>query len=316
MNREVLKKRAELLSTVRAFFSTRGVLEVTTPCVVEHPVSDLHIESVRLDSQTASYLRTSPESGHKWLLSQGVGDIFEIGPVFRAGELGRHHQPEFTLLEWYRLGMDWRALASEVGELINETAHGLHPPWPIEWITWTDGWHQHFDLDLDHGSREALLDLLPTSARQDAMRADWSKLQLIDYLFATAVQPHFSSEAITVVYDYPADQAALAQLCADERYAKRFEVFIGPIELANGYQELTNASEQRARFHADQQARQQHGLPVGPIDQRLLEALEAGLPACSGVALGVDRLIMVLLGLDQICETLTFGVHDSLALKK
>ncbi|HEY7905896.1 MAG TPA: amino acid--tRNA ligase-related protein, partial [Wenzhouxiangella sp.] len=159
------------------------------------------------------------------------------------------------------------------------------------------------------------LDLLPKTQRQDAINGHWAKAELIDYLFATGVQAHFSPEVITVVHDYPANQAALAELCPDGQHAKRFEVFIGPVELANGYQELTDPKEQHARFVADQHAREQHGLAVGPLDRRLLAALEQGMPACSGVALGVDRLIMLVLGIDTICETLTFGAHDSLALK-
>lgn len=315
MNAEILKKRAELLARIRSFFRTRDVLEVTTPCVVEHPVSELNIESVRLATQSPSYLRTSPESGHKWLLAHGVGDLYELGPVFRAGELGRHHQPEFTLLEWYRVGMDWHTLALEVTELINDIADGRHTPWPIEWISWTESVHQQFRLNLDQADHACLLDLLPKTQRPDAISGHWSKAELIDYLFATGVQAHFSPEVITVVHDYPANQAALAELCADGQHAKRFEIFIGPVELANGYQELTDPKEQHARFVADQHARKQHGLAVGPMDRRLLAALEQGMPACSGVALGVDRLIMVVLGVDAICETLTFGTHDSLASK-
>lgn len=315
MNSSVLKKRAELLARIRAFFRTRDVLEVTTPCVVEYPVSDLNIESVRLATQKLSYLRTSPESGHKWLLAHDLGDLYELGPVFRAGELGRQHQPEFSLLEWYRVGMDWHTLALEVAELINTVAQDLHSPWPIEWISWTESCHNQLGLDLDQADQASLLDLLPKTPRQDAIDGHWSKAHLIDYLYATEIQPHFSPEAMTVVYDYPVKQAALAELCPDGQHAKRFEVFIGPIELANGYQELTDPKQQHARFLADQHAREEHSLAVGPLDRRLLAALEKGMPACSGVALGVDRLIMVVLGLDSIYETLTFGVHDSLALK-
>lgn len=315
MNPDVLRKKAEIVARIRSFFSEREVLEVNTPCVVQYPVSDLHIESVPLHTRMPHYLRTSPESSHKWLLAQGVGDLYEMGPVFRAGELGAHHQPEFSLLEWYRLGMDWRDLALEVTELINAMAIDLHTPWPVEWLTWTEACQQQLGSSLDQADPRALLDLLPNDQRAQAADAKWSGEQVIDYLFATQVQANFSPDCITIVHDYPAAQAALAELCTDPRYAKRFEVFIGAVELANGYQELTDAQEQRARFEADQRARLEQGLSVGAIDQRLLSALEHGLPQCSGVALGVDRLIMVLLDLGTIDETLSIGLDDALIPK-
>lgn len=312
MNSDVMRKKAEILARIRAFFSERGVLEVTTPCVVQYPVSDVHIESVPLQTRALNYLRTSPESSHKWLLAQGAGDIYEMGPVFRAGELGAHHQPEFSLLEWYRVGMDWRTLALEVGELINEMAKDWTTQRSIEWLTWTEACQQQLGSSLDQVNLSALLDDLPDDQRAHAIEAQWSREQVIDYLFATQVQANFPPDCITIVHDYPATQAALAELCVDSRYAKRFEVFIGSVELANGYQELTDCVEQRARFEADQQSRREQGFSVGPMDQRLLNALERGIPKCSGVALGVDRLIMVLLDLSTIDETLSIGLDNAL----
>jgi len=309
--REKLAKRAKLVTRIRSFLDQRGVLEVTTPCITECPVSDPHIESVALGTHSPHYLRTSPESAHKHLLAHGAGDIYELGPVFRSGELGRVHQPEFTMLEWYRTGFDWHNLALEVIELINEVAAGFHAPWPFVFRGYDEIGQSVLGFDLRTADRKTLCNALP----QDMDLVGWEDAEIIDYLFSTKIQPSFDPTHITVVHDYPAAQAALAMLCDDQVHAKRFEVFIGPIELANGYEELSDPEEQRQRFANDAQTRQAMGRGLDRLDHRLLAALEKGLPPCSGVALGVDRLVMVILGLHSLEETVGIGASDAMRNK-
>lgn len=299
MNPNHLKQRAQLISGVRAFFHARDILEVTTPCVVPHPVSDVHIDSVGLKTTPASFLRTSPEPAHKWLLAHGLGDIYEMGPVFRAGERGRHHQPEFTLLEWYRIGWSWRALADEVSALITEIASMWNHQWPTRWLSWSEACIESLGGVLTADQLGQWQHRVPAEARH------WPVEDQIDHVFASHVQSQWAEGQIHIIYDYPSHQKALAELSDDGHHAKRFEVFVGPVELANGYQELTDVDEQRQRFVDDLAHRQQRQRPHTDPDERLLAALAQGLPRCAGVALGVDRLVMVVLGLDQIAEGYT-----------
>lgn len=287
----------------------RGVMEVITPCISDHPVSDLNIESVSLATTPARFLRTSPESFHKQLLSEGAGDLYELGPVFRADEFGRHHRGEFLMLEYYRVGMDWHALAMEVVDLINTMAEGFHAPWDYQLICWDQACEQALGFNLRTASYEQCLLAMP-----DAVEAQtWSHEALVDYLFATMVQTSFDQDIITVVYDFPANQAALAKLSDDKQHAKRFEVFIGGVELANGYQELTDPQEQQQRFEHDVVMRDQLGKSVPSLDHRLLAALTKGLPDCSGVAIGMDRLMMVILGMMSLDELLPLSDDQALS---
>ncbi len=301
---QALRQRAELLERVRAFFARRGVIEVQTPLLTESGVTDVHIESIATDSP-AGWLRTSPEYFHKRLLAAGVGDLYELGPVFRRGEAGRHHQPEFTLLEWYRVGWSWRQLAEEVVELIHDVLETDAGHRPVRWRGWNDCFLETLDIDAlsaDTRELERHADDAPGGLDRDA---------LLDWLFATRIQPGFEDGAITVVHDYPASQAALARISEDDpRVAERFEVFLGSRELANGYHELGDAAEQRMRFERDNRVRAVNQRSKMPIDERLLKALESGLPDCSGVALGFDRLLMAALGAASIAQVVSFA-HDS-----
>ena len=305
MDAHVLRTKANLLKRVRQFFESKNVLEVNTPCIVPHPVSDPNIDSIQLQTQAPAYLRTSPESTHKWLLAHQLGDIFELGPVFRAGELGRHHEPEFLMLEWYRCGYDWRGLADEVIELIHFMSEGYHAAWTTRFCSWEDTLEEHLGLTLQQTKLEHLQSKLPPELSQDPRVLTWSREALLDYLYATEVQSQFDPNTLTVVYDYPADQSALAQLNPDGLTAKRFEVFLGSIEVGNGYQELTDYQEQKRRFEDDQKKRLESERPIASMDERLLEALALGLPACSGVALGVERIIMAILQLDKVSDAMT-----------
>ncbi|TVQ36021.1 MAG: EF-P lysine aminoacylase GenX [Wenzhouxiangella sp.] len=297
---ESLRLRALCLAMIRRFFSDRSVTEVQTPLLTPAGVTDPHIESLQVTGQPG-YLRTSPEYFHKRLLAAGFGDLYELGPVFRGGERGRHHRMEFQLLEWYRLGWHWRELAEEVCALIAACAAAIETgPFQVNWLSWRDGFARLGlePLDDDLCKLEALVPELVGESDRDT---------LLDYLFSRDIQRHFAPQSITIVHGYPASQAALARLDPEHPgYAQRFEIFLGPVELANGYQELSCADEQHRRFQADNQRRHRLGLPAMPLDEALLEALQAGLPDCAGVALGVDRLLMCLLGHHAIDEVCTF----------
>jgi len=277
------KRRARAIAAIRRFFEPRGVTEVDTPVITESGVTDVHIESLGLAD--GRYLRTSPEYAHKRLLAAGVGDLFEIGPVFRAGEKGRFHRVEFTLLEWYRIGWSWRELAEEAVELVRRLTPDRH--WRVEYLNWHDAILRTTGRDVNPAD--------PDSVRAAAYGAPegLGVSETLDWLFACRVQPALDPETLTVVHDYPACQAALARIQpADPRWAERFELFAGTVELANGYRELTDPIEQRQRFEADNRRRRELGRPPMPIDERLLLALEYGLPDCAGIALGFERLLL------------------------
>ena len=299
---EVLRQRARLLAAIRAFLDQRGVVEVQTPVITASGITDLHIDSIALGNQ-AGYLRTSPEYAHKRLLASGMADIYELGPVFRAGEQGQLHRTEFCLLEWYRRDWSWRQLAAEVTELLNHCLEATgRAPWPVRHLAWRNSFVAAGlpdPLEATISELTALTETLPPDCDRD-MR--------LDYLFATRIQPAFARQTLTVVHGYPASQAALARLDPnDPRISERFEVFAGPIELANGYRELTDATEQRKRFQIDNERRKALGRKQMPLDERLLAALESGLPECAGVAVGVDRLIMAVLGITDIKEVIAFS---------
>lgn len=294
------------MSQIRRFFAKRSVLEVTTPCITAYGVTDPHLQSVTLspsDYQRERYLRTSPEYFHKRLLSAGAGDLYELGPVFRAGERGRHHRAEFTMLEWYRLGWRWRMLADEVIELIQSLTRDRI--WNVEYRSWLSISQTYLGLDASKADIDQLHDAL--SAVIDQAPDGLDQPELLDWWFATQVQPHFKADTLTVVFDYPASQAALARLCPYRPdWAERFEVFAGPLELANGYRELTDAEEQQRRFEQDNQRRLNLGLPTMPVDADFLAAMRQGLPECAGVAMGFERLLMATNTLETIDEISLF----------
>lgn len=302
----MLELRARMLATARAFFERRSVLEVDTPIVVNAPVTDVHIHSAQVrypDSDAPFYLHTSPEYAMKRLLAAGSGDIYQICHVARGLERGRHHNGEFTLIEWYRKGFSLDALMDEVESLVLEL---LGVPRPIELISY----RQAFIRQLAFDPFEAPMVDLDAAARIAGYTGPAGKAtrdELLDLLMATRIGPRLGAGSLTFVHRYPASQAALAQLDpGDPRCALRFEVYCDGVELANGFKELASATEQRARFEADQKERAARGLPVHALDERLLAALESGLPDCAGVALGFDRLVMIAAGAQHIDDVLTF----------
>lgn len=301
IRRKALRRRAELLDTIRAFFRQRGLLEVETPLITADGITDVHIDSLAL-ADHQGFLRTSPEYFHKRLLAEGMGDLFEIGPVFRAGEHGTVHRTEFTLLEWYRVGWTWEQIAEEAVSLVNESLNlaGRSTLSPV-CMSWRQAFSQTLGLDPQTCTDQKLWawthEIPPQCDRE--MRLDW--------LFASRVQPHFTANHMTIIHDYPAAQAALARLNPQQPdLAERFELFLGPLELANGYRELTDPAEQAARFERDNQRRRALGRRPMPIDQNLLAALRHGLPSCAGIALGVDRLLMAVLECDEIAQVRAF----------
>lgn len=298
---EWLRLRAEVQAAIRVFFSARGVIEVTTPMITACGVTEPQIQSVAL-AERPGFLRTSPEYHHKRLLAAGFGDLYELGPVLRAAELGRLHQPEFTLLEWYRVGWDWQQLAEETLELIRHCAGRGGQRWETRVISWRELFIEVGDFDpltIDDAALQAQTSNLP---------ADCDRSMRLDYLLSTRIQPQLPRHQLSIVHHFPAEQAALAEFePSDPRLARRFEVFAGPIELGNGYQELCDPVEQRRRFVADNRRRIALGLPSMPIDESLLAALDHGLPACSGIALGLDRLLMAMTGAQSISELVAFA---------
>lgn len=298
---ELLRMRATTLRRIREFMADRATMEVSTPVITSAGVTEPQIESLALN-QAKGYLRTSPEYCHKRLLAAGLGDLYEIGPVFRAGEHGRLHRQEFTLLEWYRIDRDWHHMAAETLALIRACSETTDLDWQTRKVSWQDLFRQYLDFDPLGDPATAL------RLTHHELPADCDTDMRLDYLFCRHIQNRFPDSQLTVVHGYPASQAALACLDpVDSRLACRFEVFAGGLELANGYQELTDPVEQRHRFEHDNARRAALGRPNMPVDEALLAALGQGMPPCSGVALGVERLLMALSGARQITEVMAFG---------
>jgi lysyl-tRNA synthetase class 2 len=311
----MLMRRGAILATIRRFFAERGVLEVETPVLGHHGVTDRHLASLSTCLQgggavtTQLFLQTSPEFAMKRLLATGSGPIYQIGKAFRDEERGRHHNPEFTMLEWYRPGFDHHALMDEVDALLSATLDSR----PGDRGTYGALFQQHFGLDPHTAGRQRLMATARRAGidlREDLAatlgRDDWLNL-----LMTHVVEPSMPRDRPTFVYDYPASQAALARLRTEGavRVAERFEVYASGVELANGFHELADAAEQRERFEIDRAARAAAGLPTPAIDQRLLAALEHGLGDCAGVALGIDRLLMVQTGAEHIDQVLSFPIE-------
>lgn len=312
--RALLETRAALLSRTREFFAARGVLEVDTPLLVNAPVSDVHIVSAAVQlggrasaadsAQPLLYLHTSPEYAMKRLLASGSGDIYQVCHVVRGGEAGKLHNPEFTLIEWYRLGFSLEQLMEEVEALVRLLLGPAAAGRASERLSYRDAFLRELGLDPLSASDAALARAARPLGFADprADRDTWLEL-----LMGSAVGPRLGRNALTFLHAYPASQAALARLDPrDARVARRFELYCDGVELANGFQELASATEQRARFARDNARRRQLGLPCSPPDERLLAALESGLPECAGVALGFERTLMLASGAAHIDEVLTF----------
>lgn len=312
---EILKLRARMLERLRAFFAVRGVLEVETPILSPAASSDLHLQSFSChytgpDPRTL-YLQTSPEFAMKRLLAAGSGSIYQLGKVFRDGEAGRLHNPEFTLLEWYRVGFDHHQLMAEVVALVTEALEGRLTLGAPEKLSYQEAFEHHCGIDphtADTGTLLAAVETRGVHAGGDLAHENPDVLR--DLLLTHLVEPHLGRGRLTLLHDYPASQAALARIRpGNPPLAERFELYLEGVELANGFHELGDAEEQRRRFERDLAARRALHLPVVPMDERLLEALRQGLPDCAGVALGFDRLVMLAAGAGSIQDVLAFPIE-------
>jgi lysyl-tRNA synthetase class 2 len=308
-----LRRRAELLASAREFFRRRGVLEVETPILSAVAVSDPQIDS--LATAVAGrpgpfYLSTSPEYPMKRLLAAGSGDIYQISRVFRDGEHGRWHNPEFTMLEWYRLGFDDAALMSEVETLVGALLAPGRLLAPAERLTYAEALRRHAGVDaFDAG--DADLDRAALAHGVEC-HADLDRDGKLDLLMGLVVGPRLGCDRPCFLCDYPASQAALARLKpGTPAVAARFEFYLDGIELANGFHELADAREQRTRFERDLETRRLRNRSRPPMDARFLAALESGLPDCAGVALGFDRLVGIALGVPELAQAMAFPIDNA-----
>ena len=299
-----LRRRASLLEDIRAFFRGRGVLEVETPVLAGATSPEMHVSSFEVrapgDDRIAGWLQTSPEFAMKRLLCAGSGPIFQITRAFRAGEAGRLHNPEFSILEWYRPGYGYEDLIGEVEDLLCGLL-GRNEP---RRQTYQEAFRRFAGLDPKRASLPVLRGRCRARGWDEARDAD--RDACLDFLLDHAVQAGLGVGIVTL-FDFPASQCSFARLKPSDRsIAERFEVFVDGIEVGNGYRELTDAKEQLDRFEQDRGKRRQRGLPDTPIDYRLIAALSAGMPECSGVALGVDRLAMIAFGHTRLEEVVSF----------
>jgi elongation factor P--(R)-beta-lysine ligase len=307
---ERLRQRAAMLAKVRNFFGTRGLLEVDTPQLVTYAVTDRHLHSAQVQwpgsPSRPQYLHTSPEYAMKRLLAAGSGDIFQICHVFRGEEQGPIHNSEFTLLEWYRRDWSLTALMQEVDDLLRALLPAIGGS-TTRYLSYEDAFLEALSCNPLSDPDQALGACARAQGFAEKLVRGCGRDELLDLLMGTCVGPRLGTAGPVFVHRYPASQAALARLDpADQRVALRFELYLRGMELANGFEELADADEQAARFRADQQARAAHGLAVTPIDVFLLAALRAGLPSCSGVALGFDRVLMVACAAQRIGEVMAF----------
>jgi len=310
-----LRRRAAALATAREFFRTRNVLEVETPAMVNAPVSDVNLGSVQavVPGRAAPlFLHTSPEYAMKRLLAAGIGDSYQICRVFRGNERGRQHNPEFTMVEWYRIGFSLDELMREVAELVRQLLGPGHSEaqLPVEFVSYRDAVQRHAGFDPLAADDEELRRAAQALGLDAAHARQAGRDELLDLIVGARVGPALGAHSLTFLHRYPATQAALARLDPeDARLALRFELYHRGVELANGYHELADGAEQRRRFAADQINRAARGLPTGALDANLLAALEAGLPDCAGVALGFDRVLMLAFNATSIDEVLAFPVE-------
>ena len=306
VSRAALQDRAAIFAQVREFFAARQVLEVDTPLLASYSVTDPSIEPLKVFGSVTGdrprYLQTSPEYAMKRLLASGSGDIYQLGKAFRDGE-GRRHNPEFSMLEWYRLGFSLNELMQEVGELVAACLD--RGDWSFS--RYPDLFEERLGLDLQVATDDEIAQVACRFVPAGDLTLDrdgW-----LDLLMSHVIEPGLGERGMVFVHDFPASKAALARCREDRkqrRYAERFELFVDGVELANGYRELLDADELARRAEVDNRGRQRAGQESRALDPRLHAAMTAGLPDCSGVALGVDRLLMLRLGADSLAEVMPF----------
>lgn len=304
-----LESRARQLAWVRGFFAQRGVMEVETPVLGRYGVTDVNIDGIPASPRPVAggsaeaWLQTSPEYHMKRLLASGSGPIYQVARVFRDGESGRRHNPEFSLLEWYRPGFTDTDLMTEVSELV---CGWLGCEEPLR-MSYRDAFLRFAGVDPFLASDGELSTRCRQWMEPSQLQA-FTRDDCLDLLMSYQVEPALAESGPVFVTGYPESQAALARVSEQDglRQAHRFELYVQGIELCNGYWELTDVDEQQHRFALDNQARVAAGRPEMPVDQAFLAALQAGVPDCSGVALGLDRLLMLKLGLDDLAGVIAF----------
>lgn len=301
-NLNALKTRADLYKKIRNFFEDRNVMEIETPLMTPYTVTDPHIHSIKLNFQDRNwFLQTSPEYMMKQLIALGAGDVFQICKAFRADDFGQHHQPEFAMLEWYRMGFDYQTLMQEVIALMRV----VFDPLQVMYYAYADLFEDVVGVNPLTTSCEVLEEIACLHL-VDHMQFDFSEFTLTDwqqYLFSTLVEPVLAEVPCAMVYDFPISHASLAKPTEhDGRVVERFEMFLYGVECANGYGELTDEAACLNRFNADLQRRKGLGLETVAVDEPFLTAMRSGLPKCAGVSVGLDRVIMAVLKADQISE--------------
>lgn len=304
MNLAYLQSRSDLLQRLRRFFIDRAFMEVETPLAAAEIIPELHIEPPKLQD-AAQWLQASPEMHLKRLLCAGSGPLFEVTRSFRDGEQGRLHSPEFTIVEWYRPGDDMQAGINLLAELITELTGAP----AASKISYRQAFLQHASLDPHMATTEELQHAVRAAGGEE-LASETDRDELLNYLLTKRVEPQLGGAGPELLYHYPATQSALAKVTYDEQgtdVAERFELYWKGVELANGYHELTDAAELRRRLSAVNQERESKGLNALPLPEKLLsEMAEKGLPACAGVALGLDRLVMLAVGAESIDEVRAF----------
>ena len=314
---ENAQKRASILQEIRQFFAERNVVEVETPALSQGTVTDVYLDALTCkynflaesnsEQSTDLFLQTSPEFHMKRLLASGYGCIYSIAKAFRHEEAGRYHNPEFTMLEWYRIGFDQFELMSEVADLLKLVIGGDK----AKFSSYQDMFIETISVDPLIATFDELVEIL----NKHDKAADWLIEMndvdlLLQFIFTEIIEPTIGVNEPMFIYDFPIAQASLAKRSIDDpRVAQRFECYFRGIELVNGFNELTDASEQVARFEQDNAKRKQQGLAVKPIDGNFIAALNHGLPQCSGVALGIDRLVMLVLDIQDISEVQSFSIE-------
>ena len=305
-SRETWIKRQTLMTKVRDFFVRRNALEVETPVLSAYGGTDPQLDYFEIEDPKR-FMMTSPEFHMKRLLAANFGDIFQITKSFRKDEFGGHHNNEFSMVEWYRVGMPQEKLMDEVEDLVSEI---IGTKLNARRTRWIDAFKNYAGIDPFCEKLSGFADVcaardVPVPVGSETLtREEWW-----DYMMVFLVEPALASNGPEFILDYPPSQAALAQTYTDADgrvWARRFELFVNQVELCNGYTELTDAVEQRRRFNADLEIRKGMNKPLPPLDERFLAALESGMPACSGVALGLDRLFMLALGKNEIADVILF----------
>jgi len=303
-----LRRRAELVRRIRDYFDSSGALEVATPVVLAQPASEPALASVALAPPAHGYLRTSPEAQHKRLLAAGCGDLYEIGPVVRNDAPGRRHLPEFTLLEWYRVGRNLAGLMDDIEALLRSVGCQRE----VARVAYPDLFRRTLGFELAQADDARLRSVLAQSPYAALVEAPGDRALLFDCLYLAFLEPALAHTGVVLLYDYPREQRAYARL-SSAHTAARCELIIDGLEVANGYDEITDAAEQAACFDHERALRATRGLPQVEPDHAWLAALRAGMPRCAGAALGIERLLLAVDGAHEIAAMSAFPTENALS---